>query len=527
MRTDPANRTASTLLHGVAADEWGAVAAGVYDTGRLVVLAPWLAGHQARVDHLCHVQQADGSWGGRDGYQLVPTLSAITALLTELTRGVPRGRRKRLARAATRGLSALQQLHTQGTSIPDTVGVELVVPALLDELQRLLAGAAGDPFLVDLPPDAGSSLRLPAGFNRQVLDGARDRFAATRLLPQRLWTCLEVLGPAAVAAPGVRPAMGAVGCSPSATAAWLGGASGDPQALAFLHGLQERNGGPVPGVTPITYFEAAWVLNSLASGGLNPTVPAAVLNRLEAGLTADGAPAAPGLPPDGEDTAAVLAALMRHGRVRAPDSLLAFHSDGYFTRYADERDASVSANARALETLSLYLTHRPDHWNRFGPVAATTADWVLDQQRPDGSWWDRWHASPYCATAACVLALLLHNPAWARVAIDKAVAWVCDTQRPDGSWGRWQGTVEETAYAVQVLTKAARHDGARAALSHAGTFLADPPPLIEHPPLWHGKDLFTPLTVVQALHLAATGLATRATGGGPDSGSAAGGGSDT
>lgn len=499
------NSTVSGLLAELAGDEWGQVTVACYDTGRLVELAPWLAGHDARIDFLCRRQGPDGSWGGRDGYELVPTMSATAALLTELNRDITRGQRKRLARTVLRGLSALHRILGQGVAVPETTGVELIVPALLRDLRALVAGVAGDPFLVDLPQDAASALRLPPGFDWRPLEQARSRFAA-RELPQRMWACLEVFGSAAVAAPSIRPAMGAVGCSPAATAAWLGGASGDREALAFLHTLQERHGGPVPGFTPITYLEAARVLNHLAAGRLTPAVPASLLDRLESGLTARGAPAAPGLPPDGENTAAVLTALARHGRVHPPDSLLGFHADGYFRCFPDERTASVSTNAWALEALALHLTHRPDHRARFGAVAATTAGWLLDQQRPDGSWWDSGHASPYYATAACVLALLLHDAAWARVAIDKAVAWVCDTQQADGSWGRWQGTVEETAYAVLLLAKAARHDHAVTATIRGCDFLADPVPLTEPVPLWHAKDLYAPVAVIRALRIAAMRL---------------------
>jgi halimadienyl-diphosphate synthase len=502
------DRSASALLEEIAGDEWGKVAPSPYDTGRLVALAPWLAGHAARVDYLCREQRADGSWGGQDGYELVPTLSVTAAFLTELTRDVPRGQRKRLARAVLRGFSALQLRLGEGVRVPDTIGVELVVPALLDELSQLLITAAGDPFLVDLTADAGRSLDLPPGFDRALIDRARIGLTERRL-PQRAWACLEVFGPAAVAAPSVRPAMGAVGCSPAATAAWLGGASGDPEARLFLDTLQERHGGPVPVITPVTYFETAWVLNAFACAGMTPQVPDTLLYRLEHGLTPDGAPAGPGLPADASDSAAVLAALMRQGRIRRPDCLLGFQSDGYFKCFLDERNASVATNARVLEALAIYLTYRPDDWSRFGPAAATTAEWLLDHQHTDGSWWDKWHASPYSSTAACVLALLLHHPASARIAIDNAVAWVCDTQRPDGSWGRWRGTVEETAYAVQILAKAARNERAAAAVIHACAFLASPPPLAEHPPLWHGKDLCLPQMVVVALRASALRLGAR------------------
>lgn len=501
MRHQRIPAAAAVLLADVAADPWGQVARSWYDTGRLVALAPWLPGHPARVDFLCRHQRADGGWGGPEGYALVPTLSATAALLTELRRGGPAAQ---LAPVVARGLRALRTWLAPETAlpVPDTVAVELVVPALLTELSQLLAG----PRLPGLPSPARSWLRLPAGFDARPLGQARSLFDAGAL-PRKSWACLEVLGPAAVAATGVRPADGCVGCSAAATAAWLGGPDGDPTAVSFLDRLQARGGGPVPAVTPITYFEIAWVLNSLAPCGLARRVPKALLSRLETGLTAAGAPAAPGLPSDADDTAAVLAALLRCGQVRRPEPLLRFREHGYFACFPGERNPSVSTNAHVLEALALYLERRPDERSAFGAPASQAARWLLAQQRPDGSWWDKWHASGYYATACCVLALARHGTRAARWAIDKAAAWVLDTQRPDGAWGRWEGTVEETAYAVQVLSHAPPDEAVAAAVKRGGAYLADPPAPAAQPPLWHAKDLYTPVAVVRAARLAGLRLA--------------------
>src|SRR5690606_36513715 len=202
-----------------------------------------------------------------------------------------------------------------------------------------------------------------------------------------------------------------------------------------------------------------WVLNILAVGGVRPPVPAQLLQRLVEASGPAGASAAPGLPVDCGHTAAVLSALMRHGHLHSPDPLMDFWSaDGF----ADEPDAdgtSVGGNALALESLALYLTHRPAAGPRFAAAATRAADWLREHQHPDGSWWDRRHASPYYAVALAVRALLLHDAAGHRPVIDRALAWVRDTQRVDGSWGRWEGTVEETAYAVLTLAKVATYRG--------------------------------------------------------------------
>lgn len=503
---DKLTAAASALLAEIAADDWGQVAVSYYDTGRLLAIAPWLAGHEDRLDFVYRTQARDGTWGGRDGYEIVPTMSVTAALFAELARTTSRGQRQRLARTLLRAVDALQRRLHRHAAVPDTIGVELILPALLAELRQQAEAVANDPILVDLPSDAVAQLQLPDGFDDRLLAAAHARLAAHQL-PQRAWACLEIFGHAAVAAPTVRPEMGAVAGSAAATAAWLGGSSGDAEAVAFLERLQARGGGPVPGVTPITYFEPAWVLNSLAMSALVPKVPTSLLQRLEEGVTAEGVPAAPGLPPDADDTAAALSALLRHGHLPNPDCLLGFQTDGYFRCFLDERNPSVSTNAHVLETFALYLTHRPEERPRYAAAADMTARWLLDQQLPDGSWWDKWHASPYYATACCVTALLLHEPGAARAAIDRAVRWVLDTQRPDGCWGRWDGSVEETAYAVLVLAKAARGTEATQAIARGAAYLADPPASGELPALWHAKDLYTPVAVVRAAQLGALRLA--------------------
>jgi hypothetical protein len=253
------------------------------------------------------------------------------------------------------------------------------------------------------------------------------------------------------------------------------------------------------------------VLNSLAAGGWTGPPPTALLDRLEEGLTPDGCPAAPGLPPDADDTAAVLAALLRHGRIRAPDSLLGYRTGGHFACFPGERTPSVSTNAHVLEALALHLARRPGTRARFAGPAAAAAGWLREQQHADGSWSDKWHASPYYATACCVTALALHGGALHGGAgpgpLDRAAAWLHGTQRADGSWGRWHGTVEETAYAVQALA-AVPMPGAAAAVRRGVAYLADAPPDTPHPPLWHAKDCYAPVAVVRAARLAALRLGT-------------------
>jgi hypothetical protein len=517
----PSTRTESepqALLAEIANDEWGQVSASIYDTARVAALAPWLSAHATRLEFICKQQGSDGSWGEPDGYALVPTLSATEALLTTLRRMTPDGGPvdgTELALAADRGLNVLGRWLAPDADreVPDTIAVELVVPTLVDEINTHLDKLSAQPATGIDGYWSNARLAMPRGIDATLVDAVRGRLVSGHPLPEKLWASLEAFGSAGTGASFVRPAGGAVAGSPAATAAWLGAApSGEDESVRYLEGLQARGGGLVPGVTPITFFEPSWVLNSLATAGLAYHVRPAMLDRLDLALTEYGAPAAPGLPPDSDDTAGVLCALARHGRVRRPDSLMHYRTSGYFTCFPDERTPSISTNAHVLEALAGYLEHAPWHAARFAAPVDMVARWLLDNQRADGSWLDKWHASPYYATARCAVALARHDAARSRPALARAAAWVLATQRADGSWGRWRGTIEETAYAVQILactdprdrTAAMRH----AAIAGCGYLRTRNQPA-DYPGLWHAKDLYAPIAVIRAARLAALALGAR------------------
>ncbi len=504
----------------MADDNWGEVAPSIYDTARLVRLAPWLSGHQDRIGYLCDQQSADGGWGGCEGYGVVPTLSATEALLATW-RADPVGTDPRVLVAVQRGLDLLDRWLSPAStvSIPDTIAVELLIPALVDDVNAHLdaladTARAATPGFESIAP--GTHLAVPTGYDSTLVRKFRAAAAAGQL-PSKLCASLEVAGPHAVAAAGVRAPGGAVGASAAATAAWIGtpGRTRAAASVRFLERLQARCDGPVPGVTPITYFEHAWVPVSLATAGIPVPVPDAVLDTLEAGLGPDGAPAAPGLPADSDDTAVVLLALARHGREHRPDCLMDYRKDGYFTCFRDERTPSTSTNAHVLETLADHLRRHPIDAARFVPAVDMLVEWLLDNQRRDGSWLDKWHASAYYATAASALALaVLDRPAVSK-ALAGAVEWVLATQRPDGSWGRWSGTVEETSYAVQILCRAAgphQADRVGPAIARGTEFLARTEVSANPPGLWHAKDLYAPVRVIRAARLAALAMGRQHTG---------------
>lgn len=528
---------ASDLLTGLMAQPWGQVTVSIYETGRLVALAPRLTGHRERVAYLLAHQRPDGSWGAPDGYGLVPTLSATDALLGLDPADGPRG----VAAAARAGLAALRTLLSRPVTLPDMPAADLIVPALIE---RVNAHGAADP------------LPLPAGMDAGRLGRVRQVVASGAPLPQKLLHALEVAG--ATVTGTVRPTpIGTVGASPAATAAWMttaqttavppvgawdggspgsagnggspggardggspsgawdGGTSGAVRvaeaelARGHLEAVVARYGGPVPVGLPITVFERGWVLSWLARAGVPAQVPPEMTADLRAAIGPAGTPAGAGLPADADTTSVALYALALLGLPCEPDSLLAFDTGTHFCTWQGEDGFSVSVNAHALDALGAYAAARPDRAEAYAPLVARQAALLAERQRPDGCWDDRWHASPYYATLSCALALGEFGGPGHTEPVRRAREWVLSTQRPDGSWGRWAGTAEETAYALQTLLLPVDLDGGgdMEAVRQGYAFLRQVADTYDYPALWHDKDLYAPIAVVRAAILAALHLA--------------------
>jgi len=458
------------LLAEIVDDTSSRLSLSWYDTAR--VLSLWSRRPEGMPGRLADAaagaliagQNPDGSWGYPHAavtYRLAPTLAAVSTLSE-------RGR----ADAASRGLAFLAAHldHFAPGRQPDTVAVELIQPDLLESL--VAQGVAA----------------LAPALDRQRewlvrLHELRRRAVAGEPLPLPLWHSLEVLGPAAIGLPQLTG--GAMTCSPAATAALLAW-SPEPSAAAvsFLTAEAARYGGGWPTVAPVQFFEGAWVIGAMAQAEapIEPALAGRLRAWLESSLRPEGAIPGFGLPPDADDTARVLYALDYLGAKPDLSLLDGYARDDRYATFSIERTTSISTNAHVLRTV------RGDERRS---AAARTC--LFDTQNEDGFWSDKWHASPYYATSASVLALAGDPAAAERVR--RTAAWLAGSQRADGSWGVWHGTYEETAYAVRALLAAGSPESAEALRRGAG-YLAEGVraglPVEGRAPLWHGKELYEP-----------------------------------
>lgn len=501
--TDTYVERARELVTSVANDAWGDVCPSVYETARVTSFMPRLEGHERRLAWLLEEQSSAGSWGeGPAPYRLLPTLGATEALLSALRHDTAAGvATDRLAAAAGNGLAALGDL-SDAQGWPDTAAIEILVPDLVARINAHLKDADVAALSPLAPWSRGPGLSLPRGFRAELPERVAGRCRAAGV-PVKLHHTFEGI---ARLVPGAAPAVpgGLLGSSPAATAAWLatGAEAGRDLAHAALTAVAERYDGLFPEAAPISTFERLWVAVALARPGL----PAPCVPFLRAWVADIYDPAgvrgAPDLLPDTDDTAMAVLVSVLVDSPRDPAPLSVFEAGDHYDCYVGEDTGSITANAHALQALTAWLNHRPAADEAREARRDTTRDWLLAQQRPDGAWHDKWHASPYYATQRCVTALTALPGQAPRDAVRSAAAWVLDTQRDDGSWGVWDGTAEETAYAVTILSSSADHAAAPEtvkALERAEPILRDACDAPgRHPALWHDKTLYAPQAMVRA-----------------------------
>lgn len=445
----------------------------------------WLADHQL----------PDGSWGALAPMyyhdRVLCTLAAMIALTYRGRRGhdkvqIENGRLalERIVGGATQGLQA----DPNGA----TVGFEMIAPTLVSEAERLgIIKEQGDRILGRM-----SKLR------EKKLSYLQGKMISRRVTMAFSAEMAGRDGQHMLDLENLQEENGSVGVSPSATAYFATYIRpGDEASLKYLREVTNPDGG-MPNVAPFDVFEIAWALWNLSlipglghAEKLKPHLdflsnawqPRAGIG-FAAGYTVK----------DSDDTGLVYETLLRYGIEKDLASVLAYEEDDHFRCFDLEANPSISANIHVLGALTQAGLGRKN----------TSVQKVLgflrrsrNQQFP--FWADKWHSSPYYATAHAIIACAgVDNEL-----VGESVEWILKTQNKSGAWGTYLATAEETAYALQALSvwdqkvagvpKGALRNGARWLKENM-----DNP----YPPLWIGKCLYSPNLVIRSAVISALAL---------------------
>jgi halimadienyl-diphosphate synthase len=468
------------------------IASTAYDTAWVASLPSPTDARQPRfpsalawlLDH----QLEDGSWGGTIAYQHDRIISTLSALRT-LSRYM---QRPECASAITRGQGYIwRHAHTLRHEAAELVGFELLLPTLAHEVER-------------------SGIRLPAYLDSYT----EERRRKLALIPPdliysphiTLCHSLEFLGSDVdqTRLAAAQRENGSIGNSPAATAFLLQYGENEA-ALRYLGECLAADGGSAaPVLHPCETFDRLWSAYHRLLGGTLPTrlLTPAEVELLRQGLDGDGVSLSSTFPiPDADDTAVAIILLRALGLRPSFHALEAFERSDCYASFSYERHPSPGVNVHVLDAIKLMLPS-PARDARICKVV----DFLWESRRHNTYWVDKWHISPYYATAHALLAFegLVAPPSHQqklRSMIDVSLEWIRQTQQPDGSWGFFdEPTAEETAFALLALSRWQRRTGAadRHQLLRGLTYLRrsrnNP-----HPPLWIDKCLYMPHNIVSAV----------------------------
>ena len=444
---------------------------------------------------LAENQLPDGSWGASAPFyyhdRVICTLAAMIALSYQ-------GRRGHDKYQVERGKLALERIvsgATQGLlSDPNgaTVGFEMIAPTLSAEAEKLgLINNQGNRILGRLSKLRAKKLAYLQNnmINRHVTMAFSAEMAGTD-------------GKHMLDVEHLQESNGSVGVSPSATAYFARYIKrGDETSLSYLRRVIKSDGG-MPNVAPFDVFEIAWTLWNLSfipglekNGKLQPHID--FLSNAWQPKRGVGFAAGYSVK-DSDDTGLVYDTLLRFGCEKDLASVLMYEEKDHFRCFDLEANPSISANIHVIGALG------EAGLDRRNSSVQKVIRFLYKAKGSNAFWTDKWHSSPYYATAHAIIACAKLVPDL----VTDAVQWILQTQNKDGSWGTFISTAEETAYAIQALwlwnenvaripTHAIR-DGARWLREHM-----DQP----YPPLWIGKYLYNPSLVIRSAVISALAVA--------------------
>jgi halimadienyl-diphosphate synthase len=475
----------------------GHMASTAYDTAWTARLGEidWNISSQS-LAWLAENQLPDGSWGALQPVyyhdRVLCTLAAMIALTYRGRRGhdkvqIENGRLalERIVSGATQGLQA----DPNGA----TVGFEMIAPTLAEEAERLgIIKNQGDRILGRLSKQRAKKLSYLKG--KMISRHVTMAFSA-EMCGNDGQHMLDI--------ENLQESDGSVGVSPSATAYFATYLKkGDEKSLGYLRNVRNVDGG-MPNVAPFDVFEIAWTLWNLS---LIPDL--CYRDKLKSQLDflskawqpTMGIGFASGYSvKDSDDTSLVFETLLRYGIEKDIASVLAYEEEDHFRCFDLEVNPSISANIHVLSALA---QSGLDKKNSSVQKVLGFLRKSKDKHLP--FWADKWHSSPYYATAHAIIACAdIDNEL-----VHESVEWILKTQNQDGSWGTYLPTAEETAYAIQSLwvwdqnvasvPNIVLKNGARWLKDHMDD---------TYPPLWIGKCLYSPNLVIRSAIISALALA--------------------
>lgn len=451
---------------------------------------------------LCERQLPDGSWGAEFPFCYEDRLLSTLAAMISLTSNKHRRRR---AAQVEKGLLALKNLTSGAFEGPQldikdaTVGFELIAPTLMAEAARLgLAICHEESILGELVGVREQKLRKLGGskINKHITAAF-----SVELAGQDGVGMLDV--------DNLQETNGSVKYSPSASAYFaLHVKPGDKRALAYISSIIQAGDGGAPAFYQAEIFEIVWSLWNLSRTDIDLSDPEIVrtylpyLDHVEqhwvrgrgVGWTGNSTLE------DCDTTSVAYDVLSKFGRSPDIGAVLQFEDADWFRTYFHEVGPSISTNVHVLGAL------KQAGYDKCHPRVRKVLEFIRSSKEPGRFCWrDKWHRSAYYTTAHLICAASNYDDALC----SDAIGWILNTQRPDGSWGFFDGqaTAEETAYCIQALAHWQRHSGTSlsAQISRAGGWLSqhrEPP----YAPLWIAKTLYCSATVVKAAILSALRL---------------------
>ncbi|KAI1128184.1 Copalyl diphosphate synthase [Nemania abortiva] len=456
----------------------GAMSVAAYDTAWVAMVTKVVDGQKQWLfpecfEYVLNTQSEEGGWTIGLGAQIDGILNTAGPLLAlKRHQAEPlqlQHNAQDIAKRVEKATSSLRsQLAAWDVSTTEHVGFEIIVPAMLELLEK------EDSSLVF----EFESKKLLMKINNAKMSRFRPEF----LYGPRRFTALHSLesfiGKLDFDKVKHHRVHGSMLGSPSSTAAYMMYSSQwDDESEDYIRHVIKyaagRNSGGVPSAFPSTHFEITWMLSTLLRAGftradLESPELTKMLDIMSHSFEAEKGVLgfAPFFEADVDDTAKTISSLNMLGRPVSPNSLIeVFEAETHFRTYAGERDPSPTANCNAL----LALLHQPDV-SLFATQIHKVAKFLVDfWWRTDGKIMDKWNTCYLYPSVLIVeafvdiLNLIEQNKlpgvfdedlqSRLAVALFQACLRPLLDQQADGSWN---GSIEETAYGVLILSEARR-----------------------------------------------------------------------